>query len=258
LRRRPDVAAAPAEMRRFVTGPWSQVIAAARMKPADAADAQTYADAVNDLIWSTQPRLAAANRARLARLVPPLLATLRRGLASIEYPAPQTQRLVEVLADLHQLALRPPTTAAAPSPQEEPARPFEQHERELWLEPREARESGLMEWEPVATPPGRSDAGPRGGTDDRVLGLDRFQKGVWVDLLLDGVWSRWRLTWSSTHALLFLFSDGAGGSRSMTRGTLEKMIAQGGVRLVAEQPVLAGALDAVATRALRNTLDTTV
>jgi len=109
---------------------------------------------------------------------------------------------------------------------------------------------------PVTAPAASASDAAQTAESDRTLGVSRFHAGVWVDLRLDGSWSRWRLGWVSSHSLLFMFTDGGGGSRSMTRSTLEHLIAQGAVRLVAEQSVLAGALDAVATRALRNTMDT--
>lgn len=263
LRARADVVAAPAEVRRFVTGPWSQVIAAARMREDGAADAQAYEALVNDLIWSTQPRLAAENRVRLARLVPPLLATLRRGLVSIEYGAAGMQRFFEYLADLHQMALRPPTASApVPIARAELDAQLDRQTEEVWLEPAEARDSGLMDFASLrpltsqSAPPLGANAGAAAGA--APSNLESLKAGMWVDLLLDGAWSRWRLAWVSSHSLLFMFTDGSGGSRSMTRGTLEQLIAQGGVRVVAAQPVLDEALDAVATQALRNTMDTTL
>jgi hypothetical protein len=259
LRGRPDVIAAPLEIRRFVTGPWAQVIAAARMRGDATADAQALADLVNDLIWSTQPRLAAENRVRLARIVPPMLATLRRGLASIEYSRDETQRFLDYVGDLHQMVLRPQTGAPRPATRDDLDALLD--EREIWLEPAEARDSGLMDLSSLDTSGGLSGAKPStasSGADPGALSIERFQAGIWVDLLLDRAWSRWRLAWVGSHSLLFMFTDGAGGSRSMTRGTLAQLIALGGARLVADQPVLSSALDAVATRALRNTMDTTL
>ncbi len=147
---RPDVKVATPDIRRFITGPWSQVLAAAQMADSGRApDPGGYAAAVNDLVWSTQVRLAAENRSRLTRLVPPLLATVQRGLHSIEYPERETKRFLEYLASLYRKALRAgapgapaetvPASASEPF-HEEPAAPDE-----VWLEPTEARESGLVD-----------------------------------------------------------------------------------------------------------------
>lgn len=261
LKQRPDVLAAPPQIRRFVAGPWSQVIAAARMREGGGADARAYTDIINDLIWTTQPRLAAENRARLARLAPAVMASLQAGLASIDYPMADTHRLLEYVAGLHQIALAAQVPPPQPLARDELDARIDQTSREMWLQPQEARDSGLMEWEPLTTAsaPGRLDGRGVTAAGDRpdAVALERLHTGVWVDLLLDGTWSRWRLAWAGSHSLLFMFTDGDGRSRSMTRATLAQMIADGAVRLVADQPVLSGALDAVASRALRNTMDTT-
>jgi len=142
LRQRTDVAAAPAEIRRFVSGPWSQVIAAARMRDDGAADARAYGDVINDLIWTTQPRLAAENRNRLARLVPPIIATLRRGLASVDYGERETRRFLGYLADLHEMALRPrPVATPRPPARDALDASMDQPADDVWLEPAEARDS---------------------------------------------------------------------------------------------------------------------
>ena len=75
------------------------------------------------------------------------------------------------------------------------------------------------------------------------------------DLFLDGAWSRWRLAWASPQLLLFMFADGAGKYRSMTRSVLETLIAIGALRLVSGQTIMAGALDAVAEAALLNSME---
>jgi hypothetical protein len=267
MRSRPDMSTAPGEIRRFLTGPWSQVMAAAHLADASgAADPGGYAGIINDLIWTTQPRLAAQNPGRLAKLVPPLLHTLRHGLASIEYPADATQRLLDYLTDQHQMALRAPTDAAAvPEPMsrdeldsywgKEQARP------EVWLEQTEARESGLMERIPDAAldwretlGPDHADTQPISAESPMALSATDFLPGVWADVFINGAWSRWQLAWASPHSLLFMFTDGSGKYQSMTRSMLDKMVALGALRVMS-QTVLEGALDAVAQKALRNSTD---
>jgi hypothetical protein len=65
---------------------------------------------------------------------------------------------------------------------------------------------------------------------------------------------RWQLAWASWHSLLFMFTDGAGKYKSMTRSMLDKMAAVGALRLMS-QTVLEDALDAVAQMATRNSMD---
>src|SRR3990167_3241024 len=98
IQARNDFARAPGVVRRFLTGPWAQVVAQARMDsaeqgealPADAA-AHRYMSVLPDLLWSSQLALASLNRPRLIKVIPGLLRTLREGLDAIDYPRPQAE-----------------------------------------------------------------------------------------------------------------------------------------------------------------------
>ena len=76
-------------------------------------------------------------------------------------------------------------------------------------------------------------------------------------MLVNGQWVRTQLTWASPHGTLFLFTSAYGTSQSMTRRSRDKMIAAGNLRLVSGQPVVEGALNAVAQTAMRNSVETT-
>lgn len=281
LRGRADMAAASREITHFLTGPWAQVMAQARLSdPSGAADPGGYAGIISDLLWSARPDLAeggGAQLARLSRLVPLLLDKLRRGLASIDYPSLQTQRFIDHLGTLHQQAMKPVPAAG------EPARPralstsmtraeleakfAQDDETGPWLAPAEARHSGFMDTQnslaakPLfqATQPGFDDTRPRDTqTPEAGTGAPALQVGAWVDLLMDGNWVRNQLTWASPHATLYMFTSGSGSTHSMTRRLLDKMLAMGSVRVVSGQAVVDGALDAVAQAALRNSVDVTL
>jgi len=81
--------------------------------------------------------------------------------------------------------------------------------------------------------------------------------GSWAEMLVNGQWVRTQLTWASPHGTLFLFTSAYGTSQSMTRRSRDKMIAAGNLRLVSGQPVVEGALNAVAQTAMRNSVETT-
>lgn len=262
LRQRPDVRRAPQVIRHFLSGPWAQVMAAAQMAdPSGSDDAGGYGAVAEDLLWSTQREMAAENWPALAKLVPGMVAALRGGLASIEYPEHKTRDFLRQLAVLHRLAMQGTSEAPTEAVAAEPAgRPDD--EDEFWLEPTEARESSLMEAVPAADREAVSQHAPLAGHRDAgnedagaPLAIEHLQAGAWADLFLDGSWSRWRLAWASPQQLLFMFADGAGKYRSMTRSVLETLIAIGALRLVSGRTIMAGALDAVAEAALRNSME---
>lgn len=269
MRSRPDVTAAPSEIVQFITGPWCQVMAQARLADATGmTDPGGYAGIVADLAWSAQPALAAGSPARLTKLVPELVDKLKRGLASIDYPPAPTQRFLQHLAELHSQGLRPaprPAPLSTTLTREELEAQFgNEAEAGSWLAPLEAQQSGFMQTHQSITPQplfqatqpasAFSETQPHAEALAPSLPELGLQPGAWVEMF-DGHWARWQLTWASPHGTLFLFTHASGKTQSMTRRLLEKMLAAGTLRMVSGQALVDGALDAVAQTALQNSLD---
>jgi len=272
MRARADLAAAPREISAFILGPWSQVMAQARLADeTGAADPGGFAGVVSDLLWSAQSKMAGANAAKLAKLVPEMVEKLRHGLATIDYPAPATGRFLDYLAAGHLAALRPGAQPGRP-----PALSTSMTRAELeamfggdeegpgpWLAPTEAQNSGFMETHstPPAKPlfqptqPGFGQTRPLVGDMTPTVPESDVRPGAWVEMLIDGGWSRYQVTWASPHGTLFMFANAAGQTHSMTRRLLDKMLRGGTLRMISAQAVVDGALDAVAQAALRNSLD---
>jgi len=83
---------------------------------------------------------------------------------------------------------------------------------------------------------------------------ESISEGAWVELMLDGEWTRLKLTWSSPHRTLFMFTSTRGRAHSMSRRSMARLLATGMIRIVSSGLMLDDALDAVAQTALRNTL----
>ncbi|MDD0814683.1 DUF1631 family protein [Curvibacter sp. HBC28] len=267
LRVLPELAQAAPEVRDFLLGPWTQVMAQSRLgERASETDPGQYRALVGDLLWSANPALARQNPAHLTRLIPSLLGRVREGLKTIDYPPLMSSAFLEKLMVLHQAAYRRPVAAApapapipeqvvlaprVPEPTEAPAAAptpgqdpmFDEHDSD-WLAPSEARVSGFMTL-PEAEPKAQGPA---------ALAPMAWEVGAWVELLSDGVWRRSQLSWASPHGTLFLFTRPDGSSQSMTRRMRDRLVSDGLLRVLADQPVVAGALDEVARTALRNTV----
>jgi hypothetical protein len=124
IRALPELAQAPPEVREFLLGPWSQVVAQSRLgEMASEADPGGFFSLVSDLLWSVQPELTRANGARLTRLIPGLLGRLREGLKLVDYPPLLASAFLEKLIVLHQAGYRKPTRAPAPPSVAAPAPP---------------------------------------------------------------------------------------------------------------------------------------
>jgi hypothetical protein len=259
LRLLPEIEAVPAEIVHFLLGPWTQVMAQARLDDATGSnDPGRYREAVDALIWSAQPHLTCINLGRLARLVPKLLARLHAGLAAIDYPTADTQAFFERLLQLHQQAFAPGRSARpAPRPAagDQRASATGMETDDPWIAPSEAAESGFMDASAQALAPA-PDADRADGLAATTAGGLELKVGSWVRLLVNEQWQRTQLSWIGSHGNLFLFTSAYGHTQSMTRRVLDRLAAQGALQIISDQPVVAGALDAVAQTALRNSLDT--
>lgn len=279
----PDAAMVPAVVVDFLCGPWAQVVAHARITQGAGSKAATKFEAlISALLWSVHPELTRNNIAKLTRLVPMLLATLRSGLETIEFPATKTSAFLEALMGLHQRAFRAGArtaaeglaAAGATSSQEVPVLTHGQagigrhavEDGDPWIAPQEAQASNFMECldVPPGSPAQAADMAedmlsPSAATEPVPIGeevLDNLALGSWIELKADGLWVRTQLTWASPHGTLFLFTNGFGATQSMTRRSRDKLRAAGHLRLVSGKAVVEGALNAVAQTAMRNSVDT--
>jgi len=273
MRERGDVQSAPREVMAFITGPWAQVLAQARLgDDTGASDPGGYAAFVADLLWSVQPRMSDANQTRLAKFAPLIEGKVRTGLATIDYPLPATQRFVDFLTQSHAQTMRAegaqerPAALSTTMTREELEAMFGDDNAEggnAWLGHTEAQQSGFVDTNHSITPkplfqqtqPGFSDTKP--GAAGKVADLPDagLQPGDWVELMMEDGWGRYQVTWASPHRTLFMFSSAAGKQHSMTRRLAGKMLKADQLRLVSGQTVVDLAFDEVADEALRNSVD---
>lgn len=273
LRARPDVQAAPREVTAFLAGPWSQVLAQARLgDDTGAADPGGHAAFIADLLWSVQPRMSAANVARLARFAPLIVERLRSGLATIDYPAPAAQRFIDFLAQAHlqtmsaESAQQRPAALSTTLTRQELEAMFGENDAQgghAWLGHSEAQQSGFIDTDyPQAPQPLFQPTQPATGAaalaaTDKGADLPEtgLQQGDWVELHMDGKWGRYEVTWASPHRTLFMFASATGKQHSMTRRLVGRMLKAGNLRLISGQTVVDLALDEVADEALRRSMD---
>jgi len=263
-----DFSKAPGVVRRFLTGPWAQVVAQARLEegarppllPADAAS-RRYFEVIVDLLWSCQVGLASLNRPRLVKVIPVILRTLREGLDSIDYPRAATEGFFQALMGLHEAAYK---TQRPGVPEDNPPSRQDMEDVSMWMQSQEAKDTGFMTDLPRDTqPPAYENTQPLppGELPDAQTAETRPMEsrlpveltvGAWFEMPLDGVTTRCQITWASPHGTLYLFNTVSGKSVSMTRRNLDRLIDQDRLRMIARQSVVDDALDAVAQQALQN------
>jgi len=261
----PDAEKVPEVVMDFLCGPWSQVVAQARIKSgAGSVAAEKFEALIPALLWSAHPELARASPAKLTRLVPRLLSTLREGLETINYPSTRTSVFLESLMLIHQMAFRPSAVEAIPpvagaSPELTSERVRSLDEGNPWIAPAEAAASNFVDLQEVMPTPTVSHD-PIAPDIQFVVEESQQEEtdiplGSWVEFWSNDKWVRLQLTWASPHGTLFLFTGVFGNTQSMSRRLRDKLLATGKLRMVSGQPIVDGALNAVAQTAMRNSVD---
>lgn len=212
IRKLADTGEVPPDILEFVTGPWAEVVALAHINAPDAGgDPGGYLALVPDLLWSVQPSQLRQDPEHLHSIWPGVQETLRRGLHSIGRPQEQAEEWLQRLQAIHAQLLALPTAPAAPAAVPEAPSASEVQAAGLDLD--------LTQQAPPL--PEARDPHPE------------FQVGIWVEIISKGHPMRSQLTWASPHKTLFLFTAPDGSTQSMTRRMRDKLLAEGGLRVVA-------------------------
>jgi len=110
----------PFEVRAFVETIWADYLAALRKEHgADSAPATAALAALDNTLLSIVAKERSAQKARLSKMIPSLIGTLRAGCRVMQVPAERSTAFFETLYQLHMAALKPAATgepAAATSP----------------------------------------------------------------------------------------------------------------------------------------------
>lgn len=232
IRRLPDLGQVPADILDFAAGPWADVIALDQvMKGEDGKDDPGgYLALVPVLLWSSQPDLTRQEPDRLNESIPSLLAKLRKGLKTIQYPAVQTSALLQRLVGLHQEAFEKPAPASTPATPEPVA-------DDVAAAAAAVADALVSESEQAVlsdpAPNGDSAAAPVEEAPDPYAD---FVIGAWVELVTNGRLVRTQLTWASPHGTLFLFTAADASTQSMTRRMRDKLAQEGSLRVVPALP----------------------
>ena len=124
-----------------------------------------------------------------------------------------------------------------------------------WLAKHEAAEAGFVEERSIMPVELAAPVGQQPEQTATPLSVAAIALGAWVEVMLEGQWVRAQLTWASPHRSLFMFVSRGGKAHSMSQRTMDKLRAQGMIRVVSQGHLVDKALDAVAQTALRNSAD---
>lgn len=257
LSQRSDLEGVPAVVQDFLYGPWSLVMAHARLtEPDNKMDPGGWTAVVTDLLWSVKPEQTLRDPARLFTTVPGMLERLRSGMNLLGQEHAENDTFFGALEKLHSpvLRLRAKSRRAAQGleavPEVDPALLSTERQKprapggDPWLSRRELHAAGFEDEQPSGPAP--LEAQGEADEDVNVAAvIASLRQGSWVDLFARGRWRRASLTWVSSRATLFMFVSNGGQPHSMTRRSLERLLRD---RLL--RPVEAGAVVPRAIEAL--------
>ena len=255
LSQRSDLDGAPAVVQDFLFGPWSMVMAHARLTSGgqQQADPGGWNAVVSDLLWSVKPEQTLRDPGRLITTIPGMLERLRGGVKLVGQDPAELESFFGALEKLHEpvlkLRARSRRSSHAPgvAPDIDPALLATERQQPRapsgapWLTPTELHAAGFEEEVPSAPVPLEADEAP-----DVAAIVNSLHQGSWVDLHARDRWRRASLTWVSNRATLFMFVSNGGQPHSMTRRSLERLVRERLLRPVEAGAVVPRALEAIA------------
>ena len=239
-------------VRRFMTGTWNKVLAAAMLRHGEQADeTRGYIKLVDELLWSVQLPDHPLSRQRLVALLPSMLKRLRSGMESIALPAAEQDGMLDELMVIHTEALRPGgrNEASALTPEE-----IVQRMRDEVL-PASTGHGGftdsVIDLSSMETVPAEMMR-PEGSADDSARRVDALREGDRARLFLQGRWSRVQLLWRSEQGLFFLFAgETAARTHSVTLRALERLSSAGLLQPLESRPLVQRAIECVTRELVR-------
>ncbi|MBC7483694.1 MAG: DUF1631 family protein [Rhizobacter sp.] len=236
-------------VRRFVTATWAKVLAESVLRFGEQDDAtRGYVKLVDELLWSVQLPDHPRSRQRLLALLPNLLARLRAGMALIDLPGADQERLLDELMAIHTEALRPGGRAGAGnlSPEQ-----IVQRLRDEDLAPPAsmplAFADSVIDLGSMETVPAEMMLSePAKRADDMARHVDQLRPSDRLRLFLVGRWARVQLLWRSEHSMYYLFAgETPVRTYSVTRRALERLAAEGLMQTPEARTLVERALDSV-------------
>jgi hypothetical protein len=229
-------------LHRFLTGPWSEVLAHAMSTQGDESpQTQALIGTVDELLASLQVPRSDAARARVMQGLPALIERLKEGMALIDLPPEQGDRVLDDLMATHRRVLFPAPSPTPSSPAAAPAERDDDPSTDIqWDDSAYLQEKPSDRWQGSDTNVGGLPTVPMAldaaaAAESSSAWLDTLRMGTRCKVFLQGEWTTARLVWRSDNGQFFMFTSPlAGGAHSMTRRAIERLRAEGLLTAVAE------------------------
>lgn len=200
--------------------------------------------AMEDLLWSVEPKGAAADRRRLISSLPAMITQVGEGLARAGTDGAKRVAFLATLVDCHALAIKAGMRGMAAVP--EFAAPRHPREESAIVHATLGGESGGVRVEDFRFRAGR--AAPGRAALMRTGAWANVQRGTWVEFsCLGTAAARARLSWVSPGKGAYLFTNPLTGATavSISPEALAEQMRLGEARMLNDAPLVGRAMDAM-------------
>ena len=202
---------APPPVRAMLLGTWIRALAAVHLAEGEASPAwQELLHAMDDLLWSVEPKASPDERKRLVVMLPGMLRRLHQGFSRAGMPDAERDEFLGALVDCHAHAVKAGMRGLGALPAPERTPPAEETRIE-----REIIPAAGIEVEEVRLRSSRD--GIVRNVFTRTGIWSNLQRGTWVEFAREGTPAiRARLTWVSPNKGVYLFTNPATGKAALS------------------------------------------
>jgi hypothetical protein len=250
-------------LRDFLVRPWVQVLVNGLMREESTPGySKAFRSAIQDLVWSVQPKKSAEEKKQLVTVIPPMLRVLRDGLASIAMPEEEQSRFFMSLMQSHAQAVRPVDRAtharSARAAQEARERIENMHVSDEYpittvagginVPDEDLMRAAQAHRTEVLVPDVPTDLTPLASSDDDEMErrIAAWQRGTWFEFWNDEKYIRVRLLWISPLRTLYMFAaTGEAAARVLAPDVLKSYLKRGLLKPLEIDPLMQRAADGV-------------
>jgi hypothetical protein len=231
----------------FLRERWAKSLEAVYLQQGEESEAWGQSiQALDDLVWSVQPKRNADERRRLVTLLPALLKRLATAMQAVEWPQEERERFMANLIEAHAAAVKP-SYAAAPSPTAAVAEQAKA-DAEAAKAIGDARKAAEAEQLAAAMTQAEPAPAPPEVMEDEFLHIaQNLERGNWIEFEAeDGQLIFAKLAWISPLRGTYLFTNRQGQKAlSMTADELADRFRRDRARLVEAEPLIDRAMGSV-------------
>ena len=226
----------PAAVRRMLLEDWTRVLCDVFLAEGEGSPAwQRFVLAMEDLLWSVEPKPAADDRRRLLGMLPAMLRELQAGLQRAGIGEAEREAFMAALVDCHAAAVKAGLRGLAAMPLAPASSPPEPPAIEHEFLPAGDLQLQEIRFKPARGQPPVRNVFTRTGIHTNV------QRGAWVEFAQPaGAPVRAKLTWVSPNRGVYLFTNplAATAAVSISPEALAEQMRLGRARLLDAAPLV--------------------